>query len=701
MMWEEQEVLEVAWSHLPEGAEVLPMREPHHSSYVRAIDMDKEGNMGAAVAYRWHGGISLVMLKQDCGGWQVLQEGTAHPLYWYCLAKAQLQENLPAMAIESIETGIRIKSSSTYVEKWNDLIQHIRMQIHQKSIALYPASMSTREGVKWGYINERGQFLIGPQFVYALPFQKNGLAIVSVANGTGLINELAQYVVKPIYSSINSFTEGRATVIDDKGFWVIDDKGTVLSDKPHSYIGTYQNGRAIFADTDEQGNYRYGYLNLEGKIVIPNKYEEANDFIDGKAVVKIKENQYALLGRNGEVLHTYPYHTVGSLSDGLMAVQQKEKEPFGYMNEQEKIIIEPQFTSAQAFKSGRAVVDTSVDDFVFKWGLIDKTGAFKIKPGYSDIEMLGEDRVAVGVLKDNKAPYMGSTYAIADKDGRFLTEFVYNRVENYQDGVASATNEQTTFFIDRSGRTVKNLPIIKGTGTLTKMGDIIKADVNQRVSYYKPNGTLIYAQNTVIPLTKQYRVKEEIYHPNKDYLVYYPQIEGMANKAAQEQVNKRLKGLSQIKPIDQNAQLDYNYFGDFSVDFFNNQLVQLKLLGYNYPFGAAHGMPTQIYTPIDLVTGQFYTLPDLFKPTSNYVKVLSDIIGQKIKTDPQYSYVFPDTYKGIAPNQPFYIKEDALYIYFAPYEIAPYVAGFPTFRIPFKDIMSIIHTQGAFWKSFH
>ncbi|RAP28410.1 hypothetical protein C2W64_04844 [Brevibacillus laterosporus] len=78
---------------------------------------------------------------------------------------------------------------------------------------------------------------------------------------------------------------------------------------------------------------------------------------------------------------------------------------------------------------------------------------------------------------------------------------------------------------------------------------------------------MIYAQNTIIPLTKQYRVKEEKYQPNKDYLVYYPQIGGMANMVAREQVNKRLKELSQVKKIDKDVQLDYSYSGDFSVVF--------------------------------------------------------------------------------------------------------------------------------------
>ncbi|MNP62681.1 hypothetical protein D3C76_1579810 [compost metagenome] len=96
-----------------------------------------------------------------------------------------------------------------------------------------------------------------------------------------------------------------------------------------------------------------------------------------------------------------------------------------------------------------------------------------------------------------------------------------------------------------------------------------------------------------------------------------------------------------------------------------------------------------------------YELKDLFKPNSDYVKVLSQIVGDQIKNDPQYSYVFPDTYEGISPNQPFFVTADALHLYFNPYEIAPYAAGFPTFTIPFVQIRDIINTEGSFWKAFH
>jgi len=72
-----------------------------------------------------------------------------------------------------------------------------------------------------------------------------------------------------------------------------------------------------------------------------------------------------------------------------------------------------------------------------------------------------------------------------------------------------------------------------------------------------------------------------------------------------------------------------------------------------------------------------------------------------IKTDPQYSYVYEDGFKGITSNQNFYVDEDNLYIYFAPYEIAPYASGFVTFKIPFADIDSLLCKDGSFYNSFN
>ncbi|MBM7096144.1 WG repeat-containing protein [Bacillus sp. H-16] len=565
---------------------------------------------------------------------------------------------------------------------------------------LFPASVNTTEGKVWGYINSRGQFVFQPQFEEALDFQENGLAIVS-DKGTGVINEDGEYVVPPVYSWILPFSDGRAVVMEeDGGSRVIDEEGNVLSDAVYPFISPYKEGRAVFQTETDDGSIVYGYLDLSGSPVIPAQYRYAFDFSEGKALVQVRDGLYALIDMEGEQLQTFPYAQMSGPGDGLLSFKETYQDKAGYVNEQGEVVIEPQFAMALPFENGRAVVNMS-DDVKNLYGLIDKAGAFVIAPEYNDILLLGHDRAAVGRAIREDAPYMGSYYAIADAgSGDILTDFFYNSVSDFRHGYSSVTEGRRSFFITKKGTRAQNLPVIDGTGTLTLEGSLIKAFVDQRLSYYDRNGRIVWAQNTMIPLTDTVSIREEKYKPNKDYLVYYPQLEGMADTSAQERVNRILSQESQVKPVPPGSQLDYSYTGDFSVKFFEKDLLVLELAGYNYPFGAAHGMPTQTMVNVNVVTGEIYELSDLFLPGSDYVAVISDIIGTMIVAETD-GYYFPDAYEGIRPDQPFYVTEDGLWIYFTPYEIAPYAAGFPTFNIPFPEIMELINTEGAFWRAFH
>jgi hypothetical protein len=568
-----------------------------------------------------------------------------------------------------------------------------------KGINLFPASIKGIGGKRWGYINHKGEFVTPIKYENAEDFQNNGLAAVQVNGEYGLINQYGQFIVHPQYQFINPFSEGRAVVMDEKGFKVINERGKVLTSKSYSFIANFQNGRAMFSDTQD-GQYLYGYLNKQGKEVIPLQYESATDFGSGKAVVKQPNGNYQLINDNGKVLHSYDKAFVGPLSDGLLAFQEKIGEKYGYMNESGETVIEPSFIGAQAFMNDRAIVNLE-DQNRYKYGLINKSGEYVIQPIYNDMNLLGEYRVAVGKALDEEIPFAGSKYAIANIDGQLLSEFLYLSILDFKDGYASATNASHTFFIDKSGQIARNLPIAKGNGTLSFEGALIKGMIDNRLKYYLPKGTLVWSQNQIIPLNDRFRVIERKYNPNKDYLVYYPEIQGMRFEAMQKKVNAKLAQLSGVKEINPSEQLPSSYTGDYEVSFFRNRLAVIELTGYNYPFGAAHGMPSRIYAHVDLESGTFYQLADLFKPGSQYVKVLSDLIEEQIQSNPEYSYVFPGSYKGITENQPFYIDESNLYIYFAPYEIAPYAAGFPTFKIPFQEIDQLILKSGSFWLSFH
>ncbi|TBL72477.1 WG repeat-containing protein [Paenibacillus thalictri] len=622
-----------------------------------------------------------------------------YPFYWYYLADAQFKAGQKKGALWSVKKALSFDQPYPSREALLELQRQIETM--HRSIALFPASLRTTDGVKWGFIDSSGKMAIPARFDYAFDFQNNGLAVVQIGGHSGLIDTNGHFAVQPVYASISPFSEGRAVVIDRQGFKLMDEAGRIVTGKAYSYIAPLSDGRAMFYVMGSDNVSHYGYLDADGHEVIPARFLEAGDFSNGKAVVKIKDNEYALIDRNGRRLATYPFAFVGGLGDGLLPFQQVANGKYGYIDEKGAVVIQPAYSGAQPFQEGRAVVNTA-EDYNFIYGLIDKQGRFIVKPEYNDIRMLGEQRIALGKAIDPKQPFIGSVFAIADTNGHLLTAHRYYDVSDFHNGLASVHDRQHTFFIDRSGKAAPGYPTLQGTGSL-KLVDksVIQANIDQRLSYLTPDGKLIWMQNTVIPLRPPYRVEEHKYNPNKDYLVYYPQVAGMQDTKAQAKVNEQLKELSGVKPVPAKTQLEYSYTGDFEVAFFQKDLLVLQLTGYNFPFGAAHGMPSKKYVHINLTNGHMYQLKDLFKPGSDYVKVLSDIIGRQIKEDPQYDYVFPDTYKGITPNQPFFVTEHALHIYFEPYEIAPYAAGFPTFTIPFQEIMNIIATDGEFWRSFH
>lgn len=566
-----------------------------------------------------------------------------------------------------------------------------------RAVYLFPAVVKEVGGSKWGYINAKGKFVLPPTFDHARDFQDNGLAIVDNNGQTGVINSDGYYIVKPKYDSIQSFSEGRAAVIDGQGFKVIDESGKEITSKPYSFIANYKEGRALAADTDEHGKYLYGYLNRWGKEVIPFIYESANDFQNGKALVKQQDGRHALIDLTGKILMKFSYPFVDSYGDGMLAFKENEDSKWGFIDEKGNVVIEPQFSGTMPFEDGHAIVNMS-DNYIDKYGLIDRQGNFIIKPQYNSLLYLDEERYALGKAIVADKPYLGSKYAIADASGQIYTGFIYNDVSLFKDGIASANDDQYTFFIDKRGKRIDHLPKVSGRGTLSFEKTLIKGDIDFRIIYFDKNGQLVWKQNTVIPLNNDIAVIENKYKPNKDYLVYYPQIKGIKN---QEEVNRKLKDISAVKPIPADKQLDSNYVGDFDIPFYKKNLLVIEINGYDYPFGAAHGMPVRKYAHIDLKTGTFYQLKDLFKPNADYVKIISNIIADQIKNNEKYSYVFPDAFKGIQPDQPFFISENALNIYFLPYDIAPYAAGFPTFTIPFEQINSIIVKNNSFWRSFH
>ena len=82
--------------------------------------------------------------------------------------------------------------------------------------------------------------------------------------------------------------------------------------------------------------------------------------------------------------------------------------------------------------------------------------------------------------------------------------------------------------------------------------------------------------------------------------------------------------------------------------------------------------------------GKDMKLSELFSSSFDYKKVIDNIISSEISKNSE-NY-FSENFKGISDLTEFYLTHDGIVIYYQPYEIAPYSAGIPKFKILYSEL---------------
>ena len=192
-------------------------------------------------------------------------------------------------------------------------------------------------------------------------------------------------------------------------------------------------------------------------------------------------------------------------------------------------------------------------------------------------------------------------------------------------------------------------------------------------------------------------ITRKIFRPDYGMNIDYPVVIGMRNTAVQMKINGAIFSLVNKLIYDQTNQLvniqginplpKLTVQGFYEIKTNERDVLSLSIGNYTMAEHAAHGLTIIKSLTFDIATGRSYTLNELFKPGSNYVQVLSENISQQIK---ERDITLLEEFKGIKPNQDYYISDKVLVIYFQVYEITAYVFGFPYFPISVYDIQDII-----------
>lgn len=125
-----------------------------------------------------------------------------------------------------------------------------------------------------------------------------------------------------------------------------------------------------------------------------------------------------------------------------------------------------------------------------------------------------------------------------------------------------------------------------------------------------------------------------------------------------------------------------SFAGSYTVYYNGGPWISIAEQGYSYT-GGAHGMPFEETMTVNLNTGKVYGIGDLFQKGFNYKEYLTQRVQAEAKERQELVLLEEPQ---VTEEQSFYLTEQGLVIYYPPYAIAPYAAGFIRFTIPYVEL---------------
>lgn len=190
----------------------------------------------------------------------------------------------------------------------------------------------------------------------------------------GFIDKTGKVIASPQFDEALGFSEGLAAVLVKDKWGFIDQTGKMVIQPQFEHVASFSDGLAPF-----QVKNKWGYIDKTGKVVIEPRFEDYAVFADGLAAVP-NECKYGYLDKSGKFVAVSP-DEAQKLGDEMVVSECR----YGYIDKTGQLVIPPQFEQAQGFSDGLAAVQVKE-----KWGYIDKTGKFVIPPQFDELNQLNE-----------------------------------------------------------------------------------------------------------------------------------------------------------------------------------------------------------------------------------------------------------------------------------------------------------------------
>ncbi|MBK0402039.1 WG repeat-containing protein [Adhaeribacter sp. BT258] len=274
---------------------------------------------------------------------------------------------------------------------------------------------------EFGFINKKGEIVVKPQFNSTQEFSEN-LAAVEKDGKWGYINESGKLIIKPIYKEASEFRRGFAIVKNESGITLINKEGKSVLDTTYEYIRYeyYKNcyylkeqnkfhlaiiqpespyikivkNNYYLEDSFSEGlapvsNYLVtafsegygpkGYIDVNGILTIPFKYDNAKSFYNGYAFVN-KNGEWGVINKKDSIVVPFKFKSIEALDSVLYIAFARHTFSgdwfYGLTNHLGEEITPIKYTRIEKYKNG--MIGVWQKDYM---GLISKNGEELLPPG--------------------------------------------------------------------------------------------------------------------------------------------------------------------------------------------------------------------------------------------------------------------------------------------------------------------------------
>ena len=306
----------------------------------------------------------------------------------------------------------------------------------------------------WGYFRVGDGLVIDAVFESVKEFSEGCAAVCLEARDQlnnrqplyAIINESGEMLIPPVRGvpvSPHGFTDGRLLVLCDTGStFLLDKSGHRHFEGQFAYLDSFYDGRACVRVGE-----RYGFIDVNGEIVIAPRFGKPAQFSDGFALVSEPGGRTTgIIDTQGnDILFPGQDLRLTGLSEGVVVARSLQGEFFMNLNG------EPLFDDlifpygVLPYSEGMACFVATPGDAI-NVGFIDRDGR-QYDPQYVFAEPFEDDLCQVQFLDGRKA-------FINKKCEHAIDVSDYTRVGNFMAGLAPVWQGQKLGYINKHGGTV-------------------------------------------------------------------------------------------------------------------------------------------------------------------------------------------------------------------------------------------------------